>query len=199
MRPRRLRGHLESWIHAGATRRDNTMNRIARVAAAFCALVGFATMTQVRAGGDKVAFPENYANGVMYTAHDLADAKEFRAFYITQAAFNAARTGEALPSGTVITLARYDVRRDAQGNPVKDANGHFIKTGIKAYRVMEKRTGWGAEYPSSKRNGEWEYQAFLPDGKADQTVNLDSCFQCHKNGDRVNFMFTADALKAAAK
>jgi hypothetical protein len=170
------------------------------VAAAFGALAVSVMMTQVRAGGDKVAFPENYAKGVMYGSHDLADAKEFRELYITPAAFEAARKGQPLPSGTVITLVRYNVQLDAQGNPVKDANGRFIKAAeVKAYRVMEKRIGWGTEYPESKRNGEWEYQAFLPDGKVNEKVNLDNCFQCHKNGDSANFMFTADQLKAAAR
>jgi hypothetical protein len=169
------------------------------VAAGLCALAVGVMMTQVLAGSSKVAFPENYAKGVMYTSHDLIDQREFRAFYITPTALDAVRNGQPLPSGTVITLARYDVQRDAQGNPVKDANGRFIKTELKAFRVMEKRTGWGAEYPASKRNGEWEYQAFLPDGKVDEKVNIDSCFQCHKNGDGANFMFTSGPLKAAAK
>jgi hypothetical protein len=69
---------------------------------------------------------------------------------------------------------------------------------LKAFRVKEKRTGWGSEYPPSKRKGEWEYQAFLADGKVDGRVDLDDCFQCHKNGDGVNFMFTAAQLKSAA-
>jgi hypothetical protein len=33
---------------------------------------------QVRAGGDKVAFPENFASGVMYTTVDRADNKQYR-------------------------------------------------------------------------------------------------------------------------
>jgi hypothetical protein len=171
--------------------------KIPVVASALGALAVFVLMPQVRAGGDKVAFPGT--KGVMYTSHDLDDVKEFREFYITPAGFEAARNGQPLPSGTVITLARYDVRRDAGGNPVKDANGRFIKAELKAFRVMENRTGWGAEYPAGKRNGEWEYQAFLPDGTVDRKVNLENCFQCHKNGDSVNFMFTAASLKAAVK
>jgi Cytochrome P460 len=80
---------------------------------------------------------------------------------------------------------------DPNGTPVKDGSGRFSKTELKAFRVMEKRTGWGSEYPANKRNGEWEYQAFLVDGRADARANLDSCFQCHKNGDSANFMLTA--------
>ena len=51
------------------------------------------------------------------------------------------------------------------GEPEKDANGRFIKGELIGYTVMEKRTGWGTEYPDDVRNGEWEYQAF----KADKT------------------------------
>ena len=169
------------------------------IRAASGAVAMLAVMTQVRAGGDKVAFPVNYAQGVLYTSHDLAEEKEFREFYITPAAMAAARAGEPLPNGTVITLARYDVRRDGNGNPVKDAGGRFIKSALKAFRVMEKGIGWGAEYPADLRNGEWEYQAFLPGGQIDQQVDLKTCLQCHRNGDAANFMFTADQLKAAAK
>lgn len=33
--------------------------------------------------------------------------------------------------------------------------------GVRYFRnvVMEKRTGWGAQYAPEKRNREWEYQA----------------------------------------
>jgi Cytochrome P460 len=168
-------------------------------AAGFCALAVVFTIAPVGAGSDKVAFPAGYAKGVMYTSHDLMDAKEFREFYITPMALDAVHKGRPLPSGTVITLARYNVQVDARGNPVKDGNGRFIKTDLKAFRVMEKRTGWGSEYPPSKCNGEWEYQAFLADGQVDRQADLDNCFQCHKNGDSVNFMFTAAQLESAAK
>jgi hypothetical protein len=168
-------------------------------AVTFCAFVAILSITTVRADGDKVAFPKDYAKGVMYTSQDMADRKEFREIFITPAGYAAAKKNEPLPSGTVVTLVRYNVQLDEHGNPVKDANGHFIKTEPKAYRVMEKRTGWGSEYPASKRDGEWEFQAFLPDGKVDQTAKLDSCFQCHRNGDSVNFIFTANELKTAAK
>jgi hypothetical protein len=73
----------------------------------------------------------------------------------------------------VITLARYNVQLDARGNPMKDVDGRFIKAEPKTFRVMEKRTGWVSEYPPSKRNGDWEYQAFLADGRADERVDLE--------------------------
>ena len=154
---------------------------------------------EARAGGDKIAFPENYAQGVLYTTVDRADNKQYRELYGPAAALEAAKKGEPLPSGTVLTLVQYAAKLDAQGNPEKDANGRFIKTNILAYTVMEKRTGWGTEYPENVRNGEWEYQAFKADKTPNPAANLTDCFTCHKPLDKQDFVFSYDKLKAAAK
>ena len=137
------------------------------IAAAAGAAAALAAIIPVRAGGDKVAYPENHAAGVLFTTVDRPDNKQFREFFTSAEALDAARKGEPLPNGTVITMVQYAAKLDAQGNPEKDANGRFIKGNLLAYAVMEKRAGWGAEYPDNVRNGEWEYQAF----KADKSVN----------------------------
>ena len=154
---------------------------------------------QAHAGGDKIAFPEDYAKGVLYTTVDRADNKQYRELYRPAAALEAAKKGEPLPSGTVLTLVQYAAKLDAQGNPEKDANGRFIKTNILGYTVMEKRTGWGTEYPDNIRNGEWEYQAFKRRQDAQPHANLTNCFTCHKPLDKQDFVFSYDKLKAAAK
>ena len=150
-----------------------------------------------RAGGDNVKFPENYAKGVLYTTVDRADNKQYRELYSTPEAIAAVKAGQPIPSGTVLTLVQYKAKLDAAGNPEKDANGRFIKGDLLAYTVMEKRTGWGTEYPDDVRNGEWEYQAF----KADKTVNdkavLKNCFTCHKPYDKQDFVFSFEAMKNA--
>lgn len=159
-----------------------------------------ATLTvasSVRAGGDKVAFPENYAQGVLYATIDRPDNKQYRELYTSRAAIDAAKNGQPLPSGTVLTLVQYAAKLDAQGNPEKDANGRFIKTNVVGYTVMEKRTGWGAEYPETQRNGEWEYQAFRADKTPNAQANLTACFNCHKPLDKQDFVHTYERLKAA--
>jgi hypothetical protein len=95
------------------------------------------------------------------TRRSIADNKQYRELYGPAAALEAAKKGEPLPSGTVLTLVQYAAKLDAQGNPEKDANGRFIKTNILAYTVMEKRAGWGTEYPENVRKA-IEYQAFKP-------------------------------------
>ena len=174
--------------------------RTSIAAATACAALATAfASVSARAGGDLVAFPENYATGVLYTTVDRADNKQYRELYVSpRTAVEAAKKGEPLPSGTVLTLVQYAAKLDAQGNPEKDANGRFIKTNIIAYTVMEKRTGWGKEYPDNIRNGEWEYQAFKADKTPNTAANLTACFTCHKPLDaRLDFVFSYDKLKAA--
>ena len=169
---------------------------IASLAGAVAAL---AVIVPVRAGGDKVAFPENHAAGVLFTTVDRADNKQFREFYTSAAALDAAKKGEPLPSGTVITMLQYAAKLDAQGNPEKDASGRFIKGNLIGYAVMEKRAGWGGEYPDNVRNGEWEYQAFKADKSVNTGANLSACFNCHKPLDKQDYVYLYDKMKTAAK
>ena len=164
------------------------------------AVAAFAAVVPARAGGDKVAFPENHATGVLFTTVDRPDNKQFREFYTSAEALDAAKKGEPLPSGTVLTLVQYAAKLDPQGTPERGADGRFIKTNIVGYTVMEKRTGWGAEYPDNVRNGEWEYQAFKADKTPNTAANLTACFNCHKPlGTAADYLFSYDRLKSASR
>jgi hypothetical protein len=178
--------------------RSMTIRTTLIIAAVTCTSVGAAM--QARAGGDKVAFPETHAAGVLYTTVDRADNKQYREIFTSAAALDAAKSGQPLPNGTIVTLVQYAAKLGADGNPEKDANGRFIKGNLVGYTVMEKRTGWGAEYPDNVRNGEWEYQAFKADKTPNTAANLTACFNCHKPlGQQVDFVFSYDKMKAAAK
>jgi len=167
--------------------------------AASAALAGAALAAATAfAGPDNVAFPANYASGVLYATVDRADNKQYRELYTSAAAVEAAKKGTALPSGTVITLVQYAAKLDDQKNPVKDANGRFIKDRLLGYTVMEKRTGWGTEYPADMRNGEWEYRAFKADKTPNTAAVLANCFKCHKPLEpRLDFVFSYDRMKSA--
>jgi hypothetical protein len=152
----------------------------------------------VRAGGDKVAFPADYAKGVLYTTVDRPDNKQFRELYAPREAIEAVKAGKPIPSGTVLTMLNFKAKLGADGNPVKDANGRFIKTDeLVGYAVMEKRSGWGSEYPDDIRNGEWEYQAFTPAKAVNDKANLKACFTCHKPLDKQDYVFSFDKMKTA--
>jgi hypothetical protein len=130
-----------------------------------------------RAGGELVRFPENYAEGVLYAIVERGNLRE--EVYTSRVAIDAVKKGQPIPSGTVITLVDY---RDGK---------------LFRYVVMEKRTGWGAEYPPEKRNGEWEYQSFRADKSVNNEENLDRCFSCHKSRERQDFVWTFDQMKSA--
>ena len=100
----------------------------------------------------------------------------------------------------LMTALQYAALLDVYGNPQVAKNGRFIQGNIAGYTVMEKRTGWGAEYPDSVRNGEWEYQAFKADKTPNTAANLTACFNCHKPlGAGADYLFSYDRMKGASR
>jgi Cytochrome P460 len=172
---------------------------IATGAAALAVITVSGVAAQVRVSGEKIGFPEHFMQGTLYTTVDRADNKQFRELFVSPpAAIEAAKKGEPLPAGTVLTLVQYRARLDGQGNPVKGSDGRFVKGELAGYTVMEKRPGWGADVPEEIRNGDWLYQAFTADGKPNPNANLTACFQCHKPlGTAVDFVYSYDRLKGA--
>ena len=147
------------------------------------------------AGPDKIAFPVGWEKFVLYNVVDRYDNKQYRELYAsTQEAVDAAKAGKPLPDGTVLVLAQYKAQVDAQGNPIKDPKGRFVKGEPVALTVMEKRTGWGTEYPDDFRNGEWEYAAFSLDGKLNTQANYKACFQCHKPHEKLDFVISYSSI-----
>ena len=128
------------------------------------------------AGGELVVFAELYKDGVHYATVKRGNITE--ELFTSRAAIDAVKKGQPIPSGTVITMEDY---RDGK---------------LFRYVVMEKRTGWGAEYPPEKRNGEWEFQAFNADKSVNRSENLDRCFACHKGQAKQDFVFTVDRMKS---
>jgi plastocyanin len=134
------------------------------------------------AGPEKIKFPHDYLRGVLYQNVDRADVKQYRELYAPAEAVEAVRKGKPIPYGTVLTLVQWSVEQDANGVPLKNADGRFVKKQILAHTVMQKQQGWGADYPSDwPRNGEWEYAAFTPDGRPNEKANANNkaCFTCH--------------------
>ena len=163
------------------------------------ALTAAALVVPSAAGPDKITFPANWRDHVLYTVVDRHDTKQYRELYASsQAAVDAMKAGQPLPHGTVLTLVQYKAQVDAAGTPLKDARGRFLKGDLIAFTVMEKRAGWGAEYPTELRNGEWEYAAFNPAGVLNQKANYKACFQCHKPHEKMDYVISLAALRGAA-
>ena len=152
------------------------------------------------AGPEKIKFPSDYLKGVLYQTLDRPDNKQYRELYAPAAAVEAVRKGQPIPYGTVLTLVQWSVEQDAQGTPIKDANGRFIKKEILAHTVMEKQKDWGADYPSDwPRNGEWEYAVFTADGRPNPKANANnkSCFTCHLPHAKQDFVISLAKLNGS--
>ena len=128
------------------------------------------------AGAELVVFPERYKDGVHYATVKRGNITE--ELFTSRAAIDAVKKGQPIPSGTVITMEDH-----------RDGN-------LFRYIVMEKRAGWGAEYPPEKRNGEWEFQAFNADKSLNRSEDLDRCFACHKGQAAQDFVFTHNRMKS---
>lgn len=140
------------------------------------ALVATVTLAWAQ-GNDRVAFPANYKDGVHYTTVERGNIRED--IYASREAVEAAKKGQPLPSGTVITMEDY---RD----------GRLFRT-----IVMEKRAGWGERYAQDVRNGDWEFQSFQPDRTVNRSENVTRCMGCHKAQDKNDFVFTLDRMRSA--
>src|SRR5436190_8382118 len=172
------------------------MNRFHLVLGA--ALVAFASCAA--AGPEKIQFPSDYLRGVLYQTLDRPDTKQYRELYTQAEVVDAVRKGRPIPSGAVITLVQWSVEQDANGVPLKGSDGRFIKKDVLAHTVMEKRSSWGADYPSDwPRNGEWEYAAFTADGQSNPKANANNkaCFTCHLPHAKQDFVISLAKLNAS--
>lgn len=148
------------------------------------------------AGADRVALPEGYATRFKhYASIDRANPKQIAEAYANETAVEGAKKGGPLPSGSVLIMEVWQAKLDQQEKPILDANGRRIKDKLLFVAVMEKRTGWGAEYPPEIRNGEWEYAAFDPATKALRQQDYKPCFECHKPKAETDYLFTLEQLK----
>jgi plastocyanin len=151
----------------------------------------------VTPGPNKVAFPQDWAKGVMYGTVDRIDTKQYRELYTTPDVIAAAKAGRPLPDGATLTLAAYMAQVDASGVPLKDANGRFLKGNLAAVNVMQQKKGWGEDIPSNIRNGDWLYQSFSPEGKVNDKANLTSCYQCHLPFAKEQYLTNLDKLRGS--
>lgn len=165
------------------------------VAAAMCiGAVGLAGAAF--AGPENIRYPGDFSGWQRYATVERADLKQTREMYARPDIVKAVRSGKPVPDGAVLVMAIHVAKTGADGMPQKDADGRFVKDRLVNVFVMEKRAGWGADYPAEWRNGDWEYAAFLPEGKPNEKANagIQSCFACHKPKDAQDYVFSMPAL-----
>ena len=130
---------------------------------------------------DQVGLPENYAT--QFTSFYVFDrppltpgsAHQVRVVYANAAAV----AGRPYALGSILVMETWPAKKDAQGIPLVDANGRYLRDTLSGIFVMRKETWFGRRY-GLNQNGEWEYASY----RANMTPNVVgdaavSCAVCH--------------------
>lgn len=145
-------------------------------------------------GPERVELPAHYRDVfVLYNQIERPDRKppQIRFMYASPDAVAAATPDQAAPYGTVLIMEDRTVRLDANGNPVRGKDGRLVASDqVVNIFVQQKGKGWGDAYPPERRNGDWEYAWFNPDGSRRANAKFDGCFSCHMPRASRDYTFT---------
>ena len=125
--------------------------------------------------------------------------KQLRNVYANKVALDAAKAGKELPDGSVIVVEAFKVEMGPDKKPVVGGDGFYISTERAGFTAMERRAGWGNDFPGMIRNGNWHYAVFKADRSARPNVNQASCLACHLPHAKNSYLFTIKALRDTAR
>ncbi len=127
----------------------------------------------------EMAVPADYKTWPRFIGQiQRTDNKQIREMWINPIGATAVKGG-AFPNGTVSVMEVYKVQENADGTPVKDADGKMVKAALAKVFVMGKGEGWGESAPAGLKNGDWVYSAYLADGKTVAPDPIATCRGCH--------------------
>ena len=147
----------------------------------------------------RIALPANLTGFTHYFTFNHNRRKQLRMVYANKVALDAARAGKELPDGSVIVVEAFKAKMGPDKKPVVGADGFFISTGRAGFTAMERRAGWGNDFPGMIRNGNWHYGVFKADRSLRPNVNQATCLACHLPFANDSYLFTMKALKDAAR
>ncbi len=133
---------------------------------------------------DRVGFPEGYRESFkLLYVFDNYQNRQIRAVWANDIAAAVKLTEpHYYQYGSIILFEDFPAVLDAQGEPVLDENGRYVRGDLRTIFVMRKEEGFGTEY-RELRNGEWEYVAYRPDKSyATAPSGTGSCALCHLTG-----------------
>ncbi|MBU0604206.1 MAG: cytochrome P460 family protein [Gammaproteobacteria bacterium] len=147
----------------------------------------------------ELAFPDGYKSWpVFLSAVQREDAKQIRDIYMNgEAARGSSSSG--FPQGSVLVMENWAVKLDADGKPMKGADGKLVKDKLAAVFVMGKNPGWGAQVPAEQKNGNWIYTAFKGNGELNGDAKYNTCRGCHTPLKDKDFVFRYDEHFAMKK
>jgi hypothetical protein len=166
---------------------------------AIALLLALGAIMQVHAQEDRVlSFPENYRTEFTryYSGDRLVNDDQTIVLYANDIAVAAADKPGGPPSGAVLVAEIYAAKKDADGNVLESDLERRVPGEWKAIAVMERRDGWGDQYPMGLEVGNWEFELFSTSGK-NLGKDTTACRACHAPRGETAFMFSLEHLAAA--
>ena len=129
---------------------------------------------------EQIGYPADYkSNFTNYLSLDRTQNEgQIIRLFANQKALEAARSGAALPDGSIIVGEIYKAKLNKDGKPQVSSLGRQVRDKLALIAVMEKRPGFGKDLPAEFQNDGWDFAAFKPDGSRAKK-DLDSCRSCH--------------------
>ena len=118
----------------------------------------------------RVKFPADLDKLVHYTTVRRGEVTEH--IMTTQEAIAAVKNKRPIPNGSKFVLVDY---REGK---------------VYRYFVMEKGDGWGKDYDSRTRTGDWQYQWFWGDKSVNMKEDTTRCMSCHQSQESSDFLYT---------
>lgn len=141
---------------------------------------------------DRVGFPKEYAKSfeVLRTVIREEGRKIVTIYGNAPAASVTKPSDLPYPYGAILVMETASTEQDADGKPLKDANGMLQKKKVLGLHVMRREKGFGSAY-EAKRSGEWEFVEYRDDGSyLTPPPKSTACSECHiKAGEAKDFVY----------
>ena len=116
------------------------------------------------AGPEKVKFPTDYLKGELYQTLDRADVKQYRELYTHARGRRGGAQGQADPERRGPHAGAVERPAGREGRAAEGRRRPLHQEGHPRPHGDGEARGLGRRLSGHPRNGEWEYQAFNPDG-----------------------------------
>ena len=135
---------------------------------------------------NRVGFPKDYREKFQVLRRvDRAEKQQVVTVYGNEKAASIERADDLpYPYGSVIVMETASALKDAQGEPLRNAEGHYRADKVAGLHVMRREKDFGKAY-GKNRTGEWEYVEYRADGSYITPPKRSfACAECHVKAGR---------------
>jgi len=142
----------------------------------------------------ELQLPADYKSQGPYLISDrLGQEDQVIVLYANATARFGATTDGKLPNDSTIVGEIYSVKKDADGEVIESQVGRRIPDALTTIVMMQRRAGWGDQYPEELKVGDWEFEVFSPEGE-NLGKDTTACRECHSPLSETEYTFSFDHM-----